>query len=222
MLLRDDAAVFNGQSSLSAEDSALPEPTYPPPCGNDFIALPLRQQLAYTRTILLRIIRHQYPPAKWRHEAFIRGGATRVNLQKRSRTGPLDTNEVESIGAEVRLWALRDEMWAEKMVLEPELGSEADAEGEVDLDPEADAHLRTDLGTGERSAGEAELAMTITEPEATVEVDIPGGPQDRDEDDTMDTSVPMSRPVGCSDYENLSRVERSQVCPTPYLAVYSN
>jgi hypothetical protein len=100
---------------LNTPPAETSPPTYPPPSPDDFEDLPLDQQLSYVYPVLARIIDDSYAPARWRSDAFIAGGASRHDLYRSARSGPLSDGEVSKISRSVRRWALGVERWAERM-----------------------------------------------------------------------------------------------------------
>lgn len=85
--------------------SALP----PPPPSEDFQALPVRAQIAYAKPVLRAILNKEYPPAREKHEAFMRGGAARVALLKSAGVrGGMDAGFVTAIQKAICKWVLGD------------------------------------------------------------------------------------------------------------------
>lgn len=89
-----------------------PSPAPPPP-SDRFASLSMRDQVAYIRPVLHRIINGSYAPAMWRHDAFIKGGKARTGLAQKAESGKLSHKECAEILAQVRRWILRGERMAE-------------------------------------------------------------------------------------------------------------
>ncbi|TDL24901.1 hypothetical protein BD410DRAFT_785631 [Rickenella mellea] len=113
--LRDDDDILDVELDDKFDRrSPSPIPTIPVPVP--FRTLPLRLQLAYTKPVLISILKEQYEPALDIHNEFIRGGTRRAALGKRSGAcGELTTAEFGELANALCWWALRNEMFGEKM-----------------------------------------------------------------------------------------------------------
>lgn len=83
-----------------------------PPRPN-FFNLSIREQFAYVQPVIKAILDDRYPPAKDRHDSFIKGGVLRRTVRKEAPgKGNLTTKEVTELGLVLNRWALRDERYA--------------------------------------------------------------------------------------------------------------
>ncbi|KAK4684245.1 hypothetical protein P7C73_g5947, partial [Tremellales sp. Uapishka_1] len=77
-----------------------------------FLDLPRREQLFMIRPHLHRVLRDEYPPAKWRSDDFFHGSETRKQLGLEALTGDIDDDDIGDVFVpEMRRWALRDLRW---------------------------------------------------------------------------------------------------------------
>lgn len=79
----------------------------PPPNPKDFCEMPIRDQFAYIKPVIKAILNETYLPVRERHQAFVRGGASRRRLQKTATgKGDLTTGEVSRLGKVLQQWVL--------------------------------------------------------------------------------------------------------------------
>jgi hypothetical protein len=79
----------------------------PPPNPKDFCEMPIRDQFAYVKPVIKAILNETYLPVRERHQAFMRGGASRRRLQKTATgKGDLTTREVSRLGKVLQQWVL--------------------------------------------------------------------------------------------------------------------
>jgi len=79
----------------------------PPPDPKDFCEMPIRDQFAYIKPVIKAILNETYLPVRERHQAFMRGGASRRRLQKTATgKGDLTTREVSRLGKVLQQWVL--------------------------------------------------------------------------------------------------------------------
>ena len=79
----------------------------PPPNPEDFCEMPICDQFAYVKPVIKAILNETYLPVRERHQAFMRGGASRRRLQKTATgKGDLTTREVSRLGKDLQQWVL--------------------------------------------------------------------------------------------------------------------
>ena len=79
----------------------------PPPNPEDFCEMPICDQFAYIKPVIKAILNETYLPVRERHQAFMRGGASRRRLQKTATgKGDLTTREVSRLGKDLQQWVL--------------------------------------------------------------------------------------------------------------------
>jgi len=84
--------------------------TEPP---TNFKKLSVDDQIRCVGPILLLIINNDYPPAKSRHEKFMKGGRARQALQQEGAGGgSLSGQRLGELADALRWWTLRDEQFA--------------------------------------------------------------------------------------------------------------
>lgn len=94
----------------SRSRAASPVSSYPPPSKEDFCELDIRTQFVYTKPILTAILNERYPPARERHDKFLKGGAARKSaVDSASFRGELDPRSVTELHKWLYRWCLRDE-----------------------------------------------------------------------------------------------------------------
>ncbi|THH20878.1 hypothetical protein EW146_g559 [Bondarzewia mesenterica] len=100
------------ESELTRGPSPIPE--IPPP--TNFGKLSIRQQFSYVKPVVKAVLNDRYPPAKDRHDAFMKGGIIRRALRKEAPgKGELNAREVTELGLVLNWWVLRDERYAKKL-----------------------------------------------------------------------------------------------------------
>ncbi|ETW86219.1 hypothetical protein HETIRDRAFT_415183 [Heterobasidion irregulare TC 32-1] len=105
----DNIDVDIDEFDLTRGPSPVPEM---PPRPN-FFDLSIREQFAYVQPVIKAILDDRYPPAKDRHDSFIKGGVLRRTVRKEAPgKGNLTTKEVTELGLVLNRWALRDERYA--------------------------------------------------------------------------------------------------------------
>ncbi|PPQ99359.1 hypothetical protein CVT24_009224 [Panaeolus cyanescens] len=91
------------------EPSPSPVPDNPAPPKDLFCQLSIREQFAYTKGVLLLILKNEYLPTQKRHQMFIQGGKDRKAVTNNSiLRGSMDPRDVEKLQFYVRHWCLRD------------------------------------------------------------------------------------------------------------------
>lgn len=77
------------------------------PRPDDFKGLPAHAQLAYVKPVLGAILAKEYPPARDKHDAFMKGSATRAALLKDAGVrGGLDTRFIKAVQRAICRWVL--------------------------------------------------------------------------------------------------------------------
>ena len=90
--------------------SASPVPLDPPPNNEEFSNLSIREQFAYTKTVLHAILNDEYEPTRSKLSRFMDGGKQRASLtDEAALRGKLDPKDVERLQAYIRQWCLREE-----------------------------------------------------------------------------------------------------------------
>src|SRR5271154_4941388 len=93
-----------------------PEPVMPVPSPDVFQILPILQQFAYVKPVLVATLNDAYEPAKQRHADFIKGGKHRVAVHKNvTLRGNIPVEDWEALADCLGRWALRDERRAGKI-----------------------------------------------------------------------------------------------------------
>jgi len=88
----------------NVDEHAVP---MPPPNPKDICEMPIRDQFAYIKPVIKAILNETYLPVRERHQAFMRGGASRRRLQKTATgKGDLTTREVSRLGKVLQQWVL--------------------------------------------------------------------------------------------------------------------
>jgi hypothetical protein len=103
---------------LSA-DAALrkPSPTPVLPVPEDYSSLQIEEQFVYTKPILIAILNEAYPPARKRHDDFIKGGMARKRVTESAcARGTIGPEDVDRLQKQLIYWVLREERRAQKMV----------------------------------------------------------------------------------------------------------
>jgi len=93
-------------------DDALRTATPPPllPAPQDFSALPLEEQFAYVKPVLLSVIKGEYGPAIDRHDGFMRGGGARQKVRNSGHErGHLSQREVMRLEGLIRRWVRKND-----------------------------------------------------------------------------------------------------------------
>ena len=84
---------------------------------DEFCGLDLHQQLAHTKEVLQAILNDTYPPARSRHQRFMKGGKERAALdQDASLKGIMTSREVSKLSKLLIRWVLRDSVKAEQVI----------------------------------------------------------------------------------------------------------
>ncbi|KAF8621499.1 hypothetical protein AX15_007734 [Amanita polypyramis BW_CC] len=111
----NDSETEDPLDSLSQSRYPSPTPAHPPPSQEVFCELDVRSQFAYTKPILVAILNEQYPPAKERHDMFLKGGQARKSAVDRAvLRGEMDPRTVGELQKWLCEWCLRDERLAKK------------------------------------------------------------------------------------------------------------
>ncbi|KAF8635495.1 hypothetical protein AX17_003885 [Amanita inopinata Kibby_2008] len=97
------------------ERTSSPIPTCPPPSLEAFCNADVRAQFAYTKPILVAVLNEQYPPARDRHDRFLKGGQARNGVvDDASLRGEMDPHSVGELQRWLCDWCLREERWAKR------------------------------------------------------------------------------------------------------------
>jgi len=167
----------------------------PPPDPKDFCEMPIRDQFAYIKPVIQAILNETYLPVRERHEAFMRGGASRRRLQKTATgKGDLTTREVSRLGKVLQQWVLGPSHFQRANLRPNHMG---DLESESGLSTWTDVQVEQTLPFDSPDC----LNSTLLSPRpslASLLTDT--GP-----------SEPL-RPVGSPSYEALSESDKLQYC----------
>ncbi|KAJ7080370.1 hypothetical protein B0H15DRAFT_787270 [Mycena belliarum] len=138
--------------------SPSPEPRDPPPSGQAFADLEVREQFVHVKPVLQAVLRDAYPPARERHKLYISGGAGRNALTKDAgERGNMDPRDVDWFHRFLLEWCVRSTGKGIKGVDPPDAG----AEGAVAAEAET---LNTDDGVASAvAAGEDENDIEAAE-----------------------------------------------------------
>ncbi|TFK46632.1 hypothetical protein OE88DRAFT_1687381 [Heliocybe sulcata] len=106
----DDAAdADEADPTMSNSHPDLPPPSLPPPSRTEFCELSIPAQFAYVKPILALIMAEKYEPAKARHDAFMKGGAARVNVcRDAAAKGDMTAVEVAQLRKCLTRWLLNE------------------------------------------------------------------------------------------------------------------
>lgn len=97
----------------TAPPSPSPSPITLSSIAGGFVDLPIRAQFGYIKPVLSAILNEQYPPAKERHDNFMKGGKTRAGLGLvAGLRGTIPPNDITKLHKYLSDWCLRDEMRA--------------------------------------------------------------------------------------------------------------
>ena len=97
------------EESQSESRAPSPIPSTSPPSREDFCELDVRAQFVYTKPILIAILNEQYPPAKERHDNFLKGGLARKSaVDGAAFRGEMDPRSVSELQKWLCYWCLRD------------------------------------------------------------------------------------------------------------------
>ena len=84
---------------------------------DEFRCLDLHRQLGHTKEVLQAVLNNSYPPARSRHERFMKGGKERSTLdQDASLKGGMTSREVSKLSKLLIRWALRDLVKADQVI----------------------------------------------------------------------------------------------------------
>lgn len=112
----NDEDEANDHGISEAERELSPPPVLPLPIPTTFCDLTMREQFAYTKPILTAILNCKYPPAKKKHDDFIKGGAARKAVTDDAcARGVIVPEDVDTLQEHLLWWALRDERRAKKV-----------------------------------------------------------------------------------------------------------
>jgi hypothetical protein len=110
----NDEDEANDKGISEAEREPSPPAVLPLPTA--FCDLTMREQFAYTKPILTAILNCKYPPAKKKHDDFIKGGAARKAVTDGAGArGVIVPEDVDTLQEHLLWWALRDERRAKKV-----------------------------------------------------------------------------------------------------------
>ena len=86
-----------------------PVPSASPCTREEFCGLDLHQQLGHTKEVLQAVLNDSYPPARPRHQRFMKGGKERAALDRdASLKGVMTSKEVSKLTKLLIRWVLRD------------------------------------------------------------------------------------------------------------------
>jgi hypothetical protein len=113
--------VDHGNEQQIRDADRAPSPLAVIPLPGDFGDLSMAEQFAYTKPVLTAILNGEYPPARQRHEDFIKGGSARKGVTDNAcARGAVVPEDVDRLQEHLLWWALRGEHRAKRLdVSEP-------------------------------------------------------------------------------------------------------
>ncbi|KAA1469248.1 hypothetical protein DENSPDRAFT_927988 [Dentipellis sp. KUC8613] len=217
----EDQHENDAESEGEDDGDESPEPTLPPPDGGSFCDLAIREQFAYVKPIVRAILDEKYPPARDRHEDFLRGGSSRQKLKREGMgKGNLSAQEVTKLGYVLNRWVLGDGRHATR-ITNQELTAISAYEGTVPGDEENSAsEIRDRIPSTleENAAGSRPRAQSVTSEKTDVElpppsqITISSTPSSTVADIAGNVdeapAAPLPRQHGCEAFEALSAIEK--------------
>ncbi|KAE9409625.1 hypothetical protein BT96DRAFT_984682 [Gymnopus androsaceus JB14] len=123
------------QNTQTVDIPRSPSPVPLSSLSSDFGDLPIRVQLGYMKPVLLAILNAQYPPAKARHDSFMKGGKARTGLgASAGLRGTIPPRDIEKLQKHLCDWCLRDEVRATNDSEDDAVAMEVEAEARLPLE----------------------------------------------------------------------------------------
>ncbi|KAF9075199.1 hypothetical protein BDP27DRAFT_1315668 [Rhodocollybia butyracea] len=99
--------------SDSTQTATSPSPVPVPSLSYAFGDLSIRAQLGYIKPVLIAILNESYPPAKGRHDSFMKGGKARAGLgASAGMRGTIPPQDIDRLQKYLCDWCLRHEIGA--------------------------------------------------------------------------------------------------------------
>jgi hypothetical protein len=101
------------------KDEKLRKPSPAPviPIPDNYCDYEIEEQFVYAKPVLVAILNEAYPPARNRHDNFIKGGmARKLVTDTACARGTIVPEDVDRLQERLLWWVLRDERRAQKMV----------------------------------------------------------------------------------------------------------
>ncbi|PFH51715.1 hypothetical protein AMATHDRAFT_141912 [Amanita thiersii Skay4041] len=207
--------------SLGSTRSPSPALMDSPPTQEEFCALSIRAQFVYTKPVLIAILNDRYPPAKGRHENFVKGGpARKAVVDNAALRGDMTPRSVGELQRWICEWCLRDERFAQRQFDQGAASNRVTGAG-------------SDTTKGSESSNAAEVSSLViighdaVLPHATTTKaeslsaqmkpdDVLSDLTEIEDTQSLDAGhsliTKMPRQQGCEAYETLSSVEKIDYC----------